>query len=198
MFREDAWTQFGPLLGERLDRTDDPELWTCAVNAVLADATALCLATANPRRITAEVGRCSHWLRPHQTRWTADGGFAWPTGYDGPGFSRRGLPEWDWSVRWAWSPDDGLWRPVEPGRRPETARLRFRLAVPSRTRRHSQAAVHTAWLPGSPVRPRERLVQFYGFRRGGVEWATRGYHAIPNDRVYEAIEAISRPLISSA
>jgi hypothetical protein len=185
MIEPDAWTQFGPRLGERLDRTDDPELWECAVNAVLADATALCAAAPAPGRITAEVGRCSHWLRPHQTRWTADGGFAWPTGYGGRGFSRNGLPEWDWSVRWSWSPDDRLWRPVEPGRRPEPARFRFRLAIPARTRRHRQAAVHTIWLPGSPVRPRERLVQFYGFRRGGAEWATRGYLATPGDSVYE-------------
>jgi hypothetical protein len=189
----DAWTVFGPLLGERLDRSDNLELWACAVNAVLADATTLCLAATGSGRITAEVGRCSHWLRPHQSRWTADGGFAWPSGYDGPRFSRLGLPGWDWSVQWAWFPEDRTWRPVEPGRRPEVARLRFRVAIPARTRRHAQAAVHTIWLPGSPVRPRERLVQFYGFRRGGAEWATRAYLALPGDSVYDEAEPAATP-----
>ena len=158
----EAWTQFGPLLGERLDRADDPELWACAVNAVLADATALCLAAAGAGRITAEVGRCSHWLRPHQTRWTADGGFALPTGYDGPPFSRTGLPEFDWFAQWEWCPESGSWAAASGSLAP--GQLLFRVAVPARSRRHRQAAVHTIWQPGAPPRPRVPLVQFYGFR----------------------------------
>jgi hypothetical protein len=47
-----------------------------------------------------------------------------------------------------------------------TAPFRYRVAIPARTRRHAQAAVPTVWLPGSPVRPRERLVPFEGSRRG--------------------------------
>jgi len=190
----DAWSMLGPLLRERLDSADDPELWACAINAVMRDATALCRAAASWTPITAEIGRCSHWLRPHQSRWTADGGFAWPTGYGGGKFSRAGLPEWDWSLRWRWSPDDGFWLAVEPGRRPEPGKSQFRVAIPARTRWYPQAAVHTIWRPGTPVRPSEHLVQFYGFRRGGAEWATTAYLAMPSDGVYESTGAGLDPI----
>src|SRR5258708_3339750 len=55
--------------------------------------------------VLVEVGRCSHWLRPHQTRWTADGGFPHPTGYGSGrgGHSLSGLPQFDWSVVLEWS-----------------------------------------------------------------------------------------------
>lgn len=61
-----------PLLGSE----DDPELWQVAVQHILAQLTPV-------PGMLVELGRCSHWLRPHQTRWTADGGFAWPSGYGG-------------------------------------------------------------------------------------------------------------------
>ena len=53
----------------KLDEEDDPELWRVALRYILAEI------EPGPG-ISIEVGRCSHWLRPHQTRWTADGGFA--------------------------------------------------------------------------------------------------------------------------
>jgi hypothetical protein len=35
------------------------------------------------RRIRyAEIGYCHRWISPHQTPWSADGGFAWPFGYN--------------------------------------------------------------------------------------------------------------------
>ena len=33
---------------------------------------------------------------------TADGGFEWPSGYDGPAYSRLGLPEHDWTIQLVW------------------------------------------------------------------------------------------------
>lgn len=75
-------------IAQNLNAEDDPELWQVVIDTILAD-----LQAANG--ITVEIGRCSHWLRPHQTRWTADGGFAWPTGYGGTAFSRTGLPLFD-------------------------------------------------------------------------------------------------------
>src|SRR5258706_14375081 len=82
-----------------LTADDDPDLWRVVLETVFVD-----LAVIQTEPALVEIGCCSHWLRPHQTRWTADGGFAWPTGYGRPGgggFSRNGLPEVDWSVRLA-------------------------------------------------------------------------------------------------
>lgn len=54
-------------LKERLSADDDPVLWEQVVGG------------GSP--LYAEVGGCSHWLRPHQTLWTAAGGFAWRVGF---------------------------------------------------------------------------------------------------------------------
>lgn len=142
-------------LAERLEAEDDPDFWRSALTYVLSES--------EPRPgASVEVGRCSHWLRPHQTRWKADGGFAWPTGYgiDGGGsYSRYGLPQFDWSIVLDWS--EGGWEPA-PRR---SVRHLLRLALPSRTRRHGQAAIHALWHAG-----REKRVVFYGFRRRGGAW----------------------------
>jgi hypothetical protein len=80
---DDLWRTFEPIIVPLLSGDDDPALWAAVVNAIYPDAQALCRSVAGRRRVLTQLGRCSHWLRPHQTRWTADGGFAWPTGYDG-------------------------------------------------------------------------------------------------------------------
>jgi hypothetical protein len=56
-----------------LDEDDNPELWQVALDHILAEFETV-------SDVLVEVGRCLHWLRPHQSRWTAGGGFAWPTG----------------------------------------------------------------------------------------------------------------------
>src|SRR6266571_2773720 len=85
-------------LKERLSAEDDPALWKQVLKVLAEDASILEHVT-DGSQLYAEVGVCSHWLRPHQTRWTAAGGFAWPSGYGSFGFSRTGLPLFDWSVR---------------------------------------------------------------------------------------------------
>ena len=52
-----------------LDEDDDPELWQVALDRILTEF-------EKEPNLLVEVGRCSHWLRPHQARWTAGGGFA--------------------------------------------------------------------------------------------------------------------------
>jgi hypothetical protein len=137
------------------DDEDDPDLWRAALQYILAEI-------EQRPGVSIEVGHCSHWLRPHQARWTADGGFAWPTGYGGGGGdqSRSALPQFDWSVVLGW--DGAEWNVVE--RQP--LRITLRLAIPSRTRRHLQAAVHALWHTG-----REKEVVFYGFRKRSDGWA---------------------------
>jgi hypothetical protein len=130
------WPTFAPAVTPLLGDEDDPALWSAVIDAVYPDARALCRVVPAGWAVATQLGRCSHWLRPHQTRWTADGGFTWPTGYGGPRWSRVGLPEFDWSREWCWRPEAG-WEAADavPGPR----RVVLRVAVPARSRRHRQA-----------------------------------------------------------
>jgi hypothetical protein len=140
------------LIFERLDQDDDPELWGVALDCILSEI-------EKKPEVLVEVGRCSHWLRPHQARWTANGGFAWPAGYGSGGYSSLALPQFDWSVVMEWT--GNTWEGV----RRRSVRNSLRVTVPSRTKRHRQAAVHTLWHTG-----REKEVDFYGFRQQEQGW----------------------------
>ena len=139
---------------ELLDLNDDAEFWQVALNHILSEV-------EKDTQVFVEVGRCSHWLRPHQSRWTADGGFAWPTGYGSGngGYSNSALPEFDWSVVLGWTGTS--WDRVKR----QSIRHSLRVTIPSRTKRHQQAAVHTLWHTG-----REKEVVFYGFRKREHVW----------------------------
>ncbi len=179
------WPTFAPVVTPLLGDEDDPALWSAVIDAVYPDARALCRLVPAGWAVATQLGRCSHWLRPHQTRWTADGGFAWPTGYGGPRWSRVGLPEFDWSREWCWRPEAG-WEAADavPGPR----RVVLRVAVPARSRRHRQAAIHTVWRPGEALGFDADVVQFYGFRRqGDGSWTCTAHRASPRgaERLYE-------------
>ncbi len=158
-----------PILGPE----DDLGLWQALLEVLSVDIGVVLAATPKTAPIFVEIGLCSHWLRPHQTRWMAAGGFAWPTGYNptvtGHGFWEHPALERDVSFR---VEPSGVWqagRAARP-RRP----LVLRVAVPSRTTRHPQAAVHTVWLPRSPLQPDERQYRFLGFRRAEKTWSLMG------------------------
>jgi hypothetical protein len=153
-------------LKERLSAEDDPALWEQVLKVLAEDASILERVTSDSQ-LYAEVGVCSHWLRPHQTRWTLAGGFAWPVGYGKGGFSRTGLPLFDWSVRLQFNPSQMCW--VIPEKLPAKRFISVRVAVPSRTTRHRQAAVHTLWPPRTLDAKRERTV-FYGLRNLNGVW----------------------------
>jgi hypothetical protein len=174
----DTWHTVEPALVPLLAADDDPDLWRAVLDAVLRDARVVCRLAPPGWTVVAGVGRCSHWLRPHQTRWTADGGFAWPTGYGGPRWSRLGLPEFDWSREWTWDAVAERWRLMTLS--PAANLLAFRVAVPSRSRRHLQAAIHTVWRPGRPLGCDADVIQFYGFRRRASGWACTAYRATPS------------------
>jgi hypothetical protein len=161
-----------PAIEERLTDEDDPALWRQVLRTLAEDASVV--QAANHRlRLYAEVGICSHWLRPHQTRWTAGGGFAFPAGYgDGEGFSRGGLPGFDWSAKLQFDPALLDW--IVPLELPTKRIHLVRIAVPARTARHRQAAVHTLWSPGT-LDLKEKRTVFYGFRNlsGGWELIAR-------------------------
>jgi hypothetical protein len=186
----ERWPVFEPVITPLLGEDDDSTLWPVVLETVYADAETLARLVAGSQRVLTQIGRCSHWMAPNKARWTADGSFAWPSGYGAIGFSLTGLPEFDWFGQWAWCPESQSWK-VTDGR-PSSEDLVFRVAVPSRTRRHHQAAVHTVWRPGAPPLPRMEVMQFYGFRRLKAEWSCTAYrYWSPNGkRVYEeAVEA---------
>jgi hypothetical protein len=83
---------------ELLEKDDHAELWRVALDQFLTEV-------RKKTHITVEVGRCSHWLRPHQSQWTADGGFAWACGYrcGSGGHHYSALPQFDWSVVLRWN-----------------------------------------------------------------------------------------------
>lgn len=152
-----------PLIAEHLRDDDDVDLWDVATNTILADAVSLCGDTQED--VYCQIGCCRHWIRPHQMRCTAGGGFAAPAGYDKTttGFSFRALPELEWSVLFRWT--GTCW---EQGRTGERCLL-LRVSIPGRTTRHLQAAIHTIWTPQSPS-SKEKVVQLYGFRKKDGIW----------------------------
>jgi hypothetical protein len=122
-------------LQERLTVEDDPALWEQVPKTLAEDAAAI-ESVKRGAPLYAELGVCSHWLRPHQSRWTAAGGFAYPTGYgDGEGgdlpVARAGLPRLDWSFKLLSNPASGEW--VVPAELPTKRFSCIRVAVPSRT-----------------------------------------------------------------
>src|SRR5207249_1996075 len=123
---------------------DDPALWEQTLRVTAQDASLLRVCRSG---LYAIIGSCSHWVRPHQSCWTAAGGFAFPDGYgDGEGFV-GGLPNLDWSVTLEF--DSGLLCWVSPKQMPTKRFRSVRLAIPSRTTRHRQAAIHAVWSSGT-------------------------------------------------
>lgn len=163
------WAQFEPDISLCLCKDDDAALWESAVNLIFHEASYLARCATETTLISAVIGCCSHWLRPHQTRWTADGGFAWPSGYGSQGFSRTGQPEHDWSLVFFWNPVEQEWWPTEP-KIDIVERFSFRVTLPARTARHNQAAIPATWSNGTPVLRKETIFQIYGFRKQANRW----------------------------
>ena len=105
------------------------------------------------------IGACSHWVRPHQSRWMAAGGFAMAIGYKGASGWSNGLPEFDWSAILCF--DGKRWKRVDKfsGKK----QVVMRVAVPTRTARHRQAVVHSVWSTSHQF-------TLYGFRNVHGEW----------------------------
>ena len=143
---------------DRLTPQDDTEAWKIILAVIGEEFVARYRADARRKQPWfLRIGVCSHWWRPHQARWTQAGGFAWPVGYSGNGWP--GLPEFDWSVVLAF--DGERWKRV--GKIAGNKHIVLRVAVPARTAKHKQAALHTSWSTShEPV--------FYGFRNIDGRW----------------------------
>ena len=157
-----------------LEPDDDQGFWRTAVPWLLADAACEARCYKGKEAVLAEIGACSRWLRPHQSRVTLAGGFAAPFGYGnrGQGYAPRSLPELDGSLLFSLDRETGDWLRASgrPGRRP----LVLRAALPARTQRHAQASIHCRWQPGSPTSPKEKVDHLYFFRRCEGEWRLEG------------------------
>ena len=137
----------------KLVADDDPALWRAAL-FVLADELEQRHAEESRRRVWAMVvGACSHWVRPHNSRWNAAGGFIYPHGY------KDSVPELDWSVIFVFRNQEWTTAKKLLGK---SAKV-FRMAIPARTARHKQAAIHSRWTPN------EETV-LYGFRKVADKW----------------------------
>jgi hypothetical protein len=132
---------------------DDRGHWQAALTVVTNELILRHDEHPQTRDWVLNIGACSHWLRPHQTRWNAAGGFASPDGY------QAYLPEFDWSLIFVFRNRE--WISVEklPTKKPHL----LRVAIPTRTARHNQAAVHTRWYPGNET-------VLYGFRNPDGNW----------------------------
>lgn len=148
-------------VADRLTAQDDPKLWE-VVLAVLSEEFLDRYRKGDGGKEVRhlQVGVCSHWLRPHQTRWTKAGGFAAPIGYMGARWFGCGLPEFDWSVILAF--DGEHWKRVDKfsGKKQRV----LRVAVPTRSARHKQAAIHATWSTSHGHTA-------YGFRNIDGAWA---------------------------
>lgn len=163
---------------EFLTDDDDLHFWQACFAVLRADAESLIVERGTKHEIFMQIGACSHWLRPHQTRWSAEGGFAWPTGYEGDArLSRQGLPELDWQVLIRWESETRSWSRVEKFTGKQ--KLVMRCALPTRTAQHPQAAVHTFWSLGTPDCFDSKLTRFYGFRKKDDEWRCVAAHDLP-------------------
>jgi hypothetical protein len=140
-------------LNSKLGADDDQGFWEVALKLSADEFLRRYDREAKGRRWVFVVGTCAHWVRPHNSRWNAAGGFAYPEGY------RNSLPELDWSVLFSYQ--DQRWTPIRklPGKKQTV----FRVTVPARSMRHKQAVVHAQWSASQdPV--------FYAFRRLEGTW----------------------------
>jgi hypothetical protein len=162
----------------KLTKDNDRNLWEAALSVLADEFLQRYNRESKDRTWIFWVGACSHWVRPNQARWAAAGGFAWPKGYIN--FS----PELDWYVILAFQ--NHRWVPVKklPGKRQTI----FRVALPARSARHKQAAVHSRWILGAEPTQTARHQQaaahatmdsrwtpgaetvFYGFRNVDGQW----------------------------
>src|SRR5579872_6973161 len=147
-------------ISNNLTEQDDPALWQKVLGVLnLEFLQRYREVNDNKTSWYLHVGACSHWWRPHMSRWISIGRVAFPFGYqDVAGFS-KGLPEFDWSVVLTF--DGQGWKSVEKfsGKK----QIVLRAAIPTYTVRHKQAAIHTVW-----SRPHRHLL--YGFMNLQGQW----------------------------
>lgn len=89
------------------------------------------------------------------------------------------LPNLDWSATLILD-DSGSWLipPNDPTKRFSSVRL----AIPARSARHKQAAVHAIWSAGT-LTPRRKRTVYYGFRKLDSTWKLVARDAFGEDSI---------------
>jgi hypothetical protein len=160
---------FEQTISQNLSPNDDINLWLLFFEIWKEDFQLNQSKDLDDYEIFLQIGACSHWLRPHQTRLTAAGGFAYPVGYGGNStYSRSGKPEFDWSVLFHFDKIKQDWFYAE--KQFGMNKLVCRVALPNRTIQHNQAVANVIWLSGTPQNPKEKSKIFYAFRKVENIW----------------------------
>jgi hypothetical protein len=157
----------------KLTVEDDLALWEKALTVLVQEFLVRYDREAKNREWVFLVGACSDWVRPHNSLWKAAGGFVYPEGY------QNSLPELDWSAMLGYI--NQCWRPLR--KLPAKNNVVFRVALPTRSARHKQAAVHTKWsIAEDPV--------LYGFRNIDGTWKCV---AASDERTQGSIREMTHP-----
>lgn len=127
----------------------------------------------------------SHWKRPHQVRWTMDGGFAYPQTYTHFANSLLDSADTDWTAFFEWEPAEQTWRLVPVREVPPKGAPFLGVMLPSRTARHAQAAIYTRWSPPLPGSGPETYFRIYGFRNLKDQWQLTACEDYPRERRHE-------------
>jgi hypothetical protein len=152
----------------KLSENDDFDFWRTFLETWSEDFEIPSSNKLKSYEIFLEIGSCSHWVRPNQTRLTTAGGFAYPVGYGGNGGYGDGEPEFDWSVLFSWNKDTNNWETASK----YSGKKKFvcRVALPNRTKLHPQAVANVVWKNGTPKNPSEKLKLYYAFRKVENIW----------------------------
>ena len=152
---------------------DDLALWLAVLLFVNGDISRRLSESESTRDLLLLVGSCSKWLRPHQTRFRIqDEHYAWPSGYSGVGFSRTGLPEFDWCC--CFRRDDSDYMRIDVPHKVAKRQHLVRVVIPTQTRKRTRASINVFWTPGTPADRRQPLVQLLAFHKTGDQWDLKG------------------------
>lgn len=151
--------------------TDDVNLWISVLNIACKDISLQSEKSQSKRDMFLVVGPCSSWLRPHQTRWrVGKEEFAWPSGYGGSGYSRTGLPEFDWCCCFQYS-GSNKYTFVRAPRQFKKRQIVLRVAIPTQTMERRKASINMHWSPGLPQAPKESVVRLLAMQRCDKGWS---------------------------
>lgn len=169
---EELMARYERILGKMLGEEDDLSFWRLVFEQLLTEIALLNPSHSKKHALYLQIGSCSHWCRPHQTRWLADkGSFAFPSGYGGGhSLGSSGLPEYDYFMLLRWDEEQQAWQFHHPYFY-DKRKIVCRVALPTRTACHITAAVHTMWTPGTPEHPDTQREVVYGFRKVGDQWS---------------------------
>ena len=164
LIHENKYQKVYAKLNDSLDPDDDINFWKTLIISILDEIDDRWnYEDLTIKSINLGIFKVSSWKRPHQTRWTASGGFAWPSSYS---LHADEHSLWNfWIGR-----DEGLieWDLREKPRRRKRNVFNAYLAAPGNTSRHNQGAAMMEWRPKCPYKIAKHkglIREMYGLRK---------------------------------